>query len=331
MKVISIIGPSRGGKAALTPYFSACDSVDLPFNTPDPDWIIESHARNNMDDEGFKSYLSVYVFTYAWYSFLGRHINLRHTDYYSAQNLKPHLDLSERFERPDNDESFEAFLVSVSEKTWIPCFQLDFSPNQIGIINGASDIAFLPVYSRRSPYDLLRAWLVGSRLERSRTLSRMMKYGSIPLRTNQPFINQFTRNLSRKESTVDENGNFRFHTLPASELDTDIHNVNELIDSVLAEEEKGQYWDKNGCSVRFEEMVSNPTKVQKQLQERLGISFNPQLLERAYDFIRIRSLSEALTSDLKVVEKELGHLGLSKEKIEAITELQSCYIGYFQN
>ena len=122
MNIISIIGPSRGGKSALCPYFSACEIVDLPFNTPDLDWIISSHNLNHMTDEGFKNHLSIYLFTYSWYSFLGRHINLRHTDYYSAGNLYPHLDIEKRFSKPDDDQSFQNFLLRFLKIHGFPVF-----------------------------------------------------------------------------------------------------------------------------------------------------------------------------------------------------------------
>ena len=329
MNIISILGPSRGGKAALTPYFAACEMVDLPFNTADLDWLIDSHNLNHMTDEGFKNHVAVYVFTYAWYSYLGRHINLRHTDYYSARNLKPHLDMERRFSKPDNDESFQDFLAKVSENSWIPCFQLDFSPHQYQVLKESTDISYLPVYSRRSPYDLLRAWLIGNRLDRSKSLSRMMKYGSIPGKTNRSFAKQFVRNLSKKESSVDKMGNFTFHTYPSSDLDKKISNINSLIDAVISEEKRASFWDNCGCAIRFEEMVSNPDKVQDALQARLDITFDPALLPRAYDFIKLRPLGTALTRDLRVIENELSDLGVSSSRIDLITGLQSSYLEYF--
>lgn len=330
MNIISIIGPSRGGKAALTPYFSACKMVDLPFNTPDLDWIIDSHNLNHLTDQGFKNHVSVYVFTYAWYSYLGRHINLRHTDYYSARNLKPYLEMEQRFSKPDNDESFQDFLAKVSENSWIPCFQLDFSPHQYQILKESTDINYLPIYSRRSPYDLLRAWLVGNRLDRSKILSRMMRYGSIPGKSYRSFAKQFVHNLAKKESSVDNKGNFTFHTSPSSDLDRSISNVNSLIDYVASEEKQASFWDNCGCSIRFEEMVSNPDKVQEALQARLDITFDPALLPRAYDFIKLRSLDKALTTDLKIIENELSDLGVSSSRIDLITGLQSSYLEYFE-
>lgn len=328
MNIISIVGPSRGGKSALTPYFSACEEVDLPFNTPDLDWIIDSHNYSHMTDEGFKHHLSIYMFTYAWYSFLGRHINLRNTDYYSAGNLKPYLDIDRRFSKPDNDESFQEFLAKVSEKSWIPCFQLDISPKQYQIVMESTDIKYMPVFSRRSPYDLLRAWLVGNRLDRSKDLSRMMKYGSIPKKSNLSFANQFVHNLSKQDSSIDKTGNFTFHSYEFSDLDKNINNINSLIDLVIFQEDNATFWESYGCAIPFEEMVSNPEKVQGTLERKLGIKFNPDLLTRAYEFIKLRPIDSVLTSNLKVIRKELSDLGVSTDKIELITEMQSSYLDY---
>jgi hypothetical protein len=237
--------------------------------------------------------------------------------------------MEQRFSKPDNDESFQDFLEKVSENSWIPCFQLDFSPHQYQVVKESTDINYLPIYSRRSPYDLLRAWLVGNRLDRSKSLSRMMKYGSIPKKTNRSFAKQFVRNLSKKESSVDKMGNFTFHTSPSSDLDKNINNINSLIDLVISEEERAIFWDSYGCAISFEEMVSNPDKVQEALEARLGITFNADLLPRAYEFIKLRSLDSALTSDLQVIEKELSDLGVSSNRIDLIVGLQSSYLEHF--
>ena len=48
MNIISIIGPSRGEKAALTQYLSMYEVLDLPFNIPDLDWIIDTDYLTHM-------------------------------------------------------------------------------------------------------------------------------------------------------------------------------------------------------------------------------------------------------------------------------------------
>jgi hypothetical protein len=329
MNLIAILGPSRGGKAALTPYLSASREVDLPFNTPDLDWLIDSHNKGHVTDEGFLHHVSIYLLTYSWYSFLGRHINLRTSDYYCAKNLKPHINITERFLRPDNDETFGEFLALVESKAWVPCFQLDFTLRQFKMLVEASDINYQPLYSRRSPFDLLRSWLVGNRLDRSKSLSRMMKYGSVPARSNVPFAAQFQPVLGVKESTVDNKGIFTFHNLSSDKFDRNTDNINSLIEMVIAEAACGTEWENAGNAIRFEEMVSAPEKVQSLLNDRLGIEFCDDLLPRAYEFIKLRPLEEALTTDLKLIEKELKELSVEEEKIQQIIHLQSVYIGHF--
>ena len=76
-------------------------------------------------------------------------------------------------------------------------------------------------------------------------------------------------------------------------------------------------------------MVSNPEKVQGILEAKLGITFNPDLLPKAYEFIKLRSLDEVLTLDLNVIEKELVNLGVSEDQIDLIIGLQSSYLDCF--
>jgi hypothetical protein len=330
MNVIAILGPSRGGKAALNPYLCASKQVDLPFNTPDLDWFIESHNRSHITDEGFCNHVSIYTLTYSWYSFMGRHINLRTSDYYAANNLKPHVDMNERFLKTDSDESFSIFLEAVAHNKLVPCFHMDISNKQFQLIKNSSDINYMPIYSRRSPFDLLRGWLVGNRLGRSKSLGRMMKYGSVPAKSSRSLLEQFSPVLGLKEITVDEKGIFTFHKLASDKSDIDGDNVNKLIDMVVEEYKCGLKWENAGRAIRFEDIVTAPDKVEMFLSEYLGLEFCPDLLPEAYNAINLRSLSEALTTDLKIIEIELNELHASEGRIRELVALQAEYVEYFK-
>ena len=156
----------------------------------------------------------------------------------------------------------------------------------------------------------------------------MMKYGSIPMKADRSFSDQFVENLSKQDSSIDKDGNFSFHTYGFSDLDKNLNNINELIDLVIAEEERAIFWDRYGCVVPFEEMVSNPKKVQDTLEEKLGIKFNQDRLPRVHEFVKIRSFDSALTSNLQIIEKELSDLGVTTNKIDLIIGLQSSYLDY---
>jgi hypothetical protein len=330
MNVIAILGPSRGGKAALNPYLCASKQVDLPFNTPDLDWFIESHIRDHITDEGFCNHVLIYTLTYSWYSFMGRHINLRKSDYYAANNLKPYVDIDDRFLITDSDESFSIFLEAVAHNKLIPCFHMDISNKQFQLIKNSSDINYMPIYSRRSPFDLLKAWLVGNRFGRSKSLGRMMKYGSVPAKSSRSLLEQFSPVLGLKEITVDEKGIFTFHKLASDKLDNDGSIVNKLIDMVAGEYKCGLKWENAGRAVRFEDIVTAPDKVEMFLSEYLGLKFCPDLLPQAYKAINLRSLSEVLTTDLKVIKTELNELYASDEKIRELIALQVEYVEHFK-
>lgn len=327
LNIVSLLGPSRCGKGAIIPIIAAVEQFELPFNTPDLDWYVDAYNAGDISADALCRLSAIYLLCYSWYGHLGRHINLRPDDYYSFQRMMPGLDICEKHARKDKDFEFINFLEGNDEKKFWNIFQWDLAPEIFEVYEEKYPINTNPLYCYRSPYFLFTSWISSNRVQRSKNLSRMLKYESTRALSLGSLKDQFEGAKNDNEvEFVAELGTYKYKPFELSGV-TVKHNEESRLLQLLAENKKNaDYWAERDMVYRFEHIVSNPDGFVGYLKNRFPITFDEGLLQSGIVLMDQRPLEGIVELDLTKVEQSLLGLGCSRLTIRSILELQEQYI-----
>lgn len=173
--VILLNGISRSGKAITWYVVSSVKNIDVPLNEPFPDWILDAFNSNDITSNAVEVLLSNYFRIYAWYSFIGRGINLKKVDQSSFLKLSSKNEISTRNKRHDNSESWQEFSELWSQGKFIPCFTTDLNRDLQEKLT-KYDFNFININTIRNPKKVFLEWCLTNRGGRYDELDRMGKY-----------------------------------------------------------------------------------------------------------------------------------------------------------
>jgi hypothetical protein len=327
LNILSILGPSRGGKSALIPIVSAIKNIELPFNTPDLDWYIDAYNAGDISADALCKISANYLLCYSWYGHLGRHINLRPDDHYGLQRLMPNMDLEIKHSREDKDREFINFLEGNDNKKFMNVFQWDLAPEIYEIFERKYPINTNPLYCYRSPYYLFTAWISSNRIKRSLALSRMFKYDATNFFHRTSLISQFEGAKNDSEHEFNKKLNtYKFKEIMFDNTKIDSKEEDGLIKVITENKENAMYWSKKNMLFRFEHIVSQPKLFVDYMINRFNIEFDDEALDRSIILMNQRPVSEIIEMDLFKIKNTLDDLGCNKKTIDFIISEQEIYI-----
>lgn len=327
LNIISICGQTRSGKGAIGPIFGAALNSDLPHNTPDLDWYVDAYEEGAISKEALCRLCANYLLCYSWYSYLGRHINSRASDYYSMRRLKSGLNWEDRFNRGDNDNSFKEFCDAHRNHRVTNIFHWDIPASLHLDIEKQYPINLNPVYCCRSPFALFSAWAASDRYRRAHSLSRMFKFIGTKHLSRRDMWSQFTSARTEDEAFYDHGAQtYKYRELNLS--DTRVTNDAQLrfVEALKTAQVSAGFYREYGLAVFFERVVEDPDRFAESIAERFNLAFDGSLLKKAILLADKRPLRETLETDLVKIERELTGLGCNDQIIALILDLQQDYL-----
>ena len=327
LNIISICGPTRSGKGAIGPILGAARNSDLPHNTPDLDWFVDAYEEGAISKDVFCRLCANYLLCYSWYSYLGRHVNSRSSDYYSMFRLKSGLGWGERFAREDNDNSFKAFCDAHLNQKTTNIFHWDIPVKMHLEIEKEYPINLNPIYCCRSPFALFSAWAASDRYERARSLSRMFKFVGTKHMSRRDMWSQFTGAKTEDEVFYDEvKKTYKYRELDFSDKRLTADAQLRFLEALKTDEIKTGFYREHGLAVFFERVVEEPEGFAASMRNRFHLDFDDALLEAAILLADKRPLRETLETDLEKIECHLSGLGCSDQVIASVVGLQQQYL-----
>ena len=327
LNILSLLGPSRCGKGAIIPIIAAVKDFELPFNTPDLDWYVDAYNCGDISGNALCRLSSNYLLCYAWYGYLGRHINLRPDDYYSMQRMMPHINLDEKHDKKDKDDEFIKFIKDNDATKFWNIFQWDLAPEIYEIYEKKYPINTNPLYCYRSPFYLFTSWISSNRVKRSLSLSRMFKYDATHFFKRESLLSQFESARNDNEvSFVKELGTYKYKEFKFEDVRVDSKEELRLIKLLKENKHNASYWSDKGMMFRFEHIVSNPNSFVDYLKNRFNIEFDEKLLAEGLILMDERPLKDIVELDFDKIETTLTNLGCSKKLIKFVIDEQKIYI-----
>jgi len=325
LNALSLLGPSRCGKSAAIPLVTAAKNIELPFNTPDLDWYIDAYCSGDISADAASRLAASYMLCYSWYGYLGRHINLRTSDYYSQQNMMPKIDLKLRHDRADKDYEFKKYMeLNDSQNTW-NVFLWELPPEVYESLNVNFPVKANPIYIYRSPYYLFTSWVSSNRVARSKTLSRMFKYEATKNLQHSDLKPLFMETRTDNEFVWKDGKytyfDFQFNDVSISKEEESV--LNKLVRQNKAE---ASYWSRQDMMVTYESIVSDPDRFVTYLRDRFRIEFDEETLEKGIRMMDKRPLEQVIELDLAKVEQSLSNLGCEDSTVQLILDEQKNYI-----
>ena len=324
-KFLMLSGPSRAGKSAVTPLLSAFEGVDAPLNTPDLDWLHTLKEAGHLNAKGFNNFFMNYILCYSWYSYLGRHINLRPPDYYNFKHFSSVEDLHDRFSREDNDSEFHNFLKKLEAHLLIPVFHVDLEIEDEKSLIDSFPISLLRLHIRRAPIEFFKQWASGNRLEMGQKLSRRMQMFSLVEDCERPLLDQFTARANGNEMYRDASGVQRFRNISISSIENNFES-GPIFEFVKSEFKKGQHFDKIGKSIKYETVVSSLQTGLDRLSSMLELPIIREKISDIEKIVQPRQLTEIMLVDKTSIEAEVEPLNLSVNQKNELIEMQHLYI-----
>lgn len=330
LNIISILGPSRSGKSAILPLVSSSENFELPFNTPDLDWYVETYLAGEIDIKTLCKLSVNYMLCYSWYSYLGRHINLRPDDMYSLQRMKPSASLDVMHSRQDKDLEFSNFLKANDNLELWNIFQWDLPPEVFEILENEYPIDCNPIYCYRSPYYLFTSWISSNRVKRSQSLSRMLKIEATESFRRNDLLEHFEPAGNDKEAVFEKSlGTYKFFEFNFDNIEATDDEQASLISLIEETRRNADYWFSRGMAVHFEALVSRPEQFVGYISDRFGAEFEAAKLNEAILLMNKRPISEVLVTDEEEMRNTLSGLNCSKITINKIIDFQKDYISGF--
>ena len=325
LNTLSLLGPSRCGKSATIPLITSAKNIELPFNTPDLDWYVDAYNCGDISANALSRLSATYMLCYSWYGHLGRHINLRSTDYYSLQNMMPNINLKNRHDREDKDNEFKAFMkANDSKKIW-NVFLWDMPPEIHENMKENFPINTNPIYIYRSPFYLFTSWVSSHRVARSKSLSRMHKYHAAENLQNSELNPLFMETRTDTEF-IWKDGKYTYFDFQFDDIALGEEEENALIKLIKQNKEDATYWSNKGMMFPYEYIVTDPYKFIEYLKERFGLEFNQEILEKGIRMMDKRPLEQVIELDIKKAEKSLSILECNDSTKELILVEQENYI-----
>ena len=305
----------------------AARNCDLPHNTPDLDWFVDAYEEGVISKEGFCRLCANYLLCYSWYSYLGRHVNSRSSDYYSMFRLKSGLDWRERFAREDNDYSFKAFCDAHQNHDATNIFHWDIPASLHLEIEDQYPINLNPIYCRRSPFALFCSWAASDRYKRARSLSRMFKFVGTKHMSRQDMWSQFTGAKTEDEVFYDDVAKtYKYRKLNLSDKRITPDAQLRFLEALRTDEMSGDFYSEHGLAVFFERVVEEPARFAASMRNRFHLNFDDSLLEKAILLADKRPLRGTLETDSAKMESEPSGLGCSDQVIASVVGLQQQYL-----
>ena len=307
LNILSLLGPSRCGKSAMIPL--------LPFNTPDLDWYVDAYNCGDLSSEALCRLSASYLLCYSWYGNLGRHINLRSTDYYSLQNMMPRINLLDKHDKVDDDQEFENYLKSNDLGELWNIFLWELPPKIYEKIEKSFPINTNPIYCYRSPYYLFTSWISSNRIKRSKSLSRMFKYPSTKHLQRIDLFKQFaeTRNHNLVNEAIWSKGKYTYFEFQFDNVTIDEEEESKLFQLVKENKENSLFWSQKDMMFPYEIIVTEPDKFVNYLKDRFKVEFDNNLLEKGIYMMDKRPLNKVIELDIKKVEDTLNTLGCNED------------------
>lgn len=327
LNILSLLGPSRGGKGAVIPIITAIKNFQLPFNTPDLDWYVDAYHAGDINLESLCRLSANYLLCYSWYGYIGRHINLRPDDYYSLQKMMPHINLQKRHNRNDKDNEFINFIKeNDNEKIW-NIFQWDLSPEIYEIFQTEYPINTNPLYCYRSPYYLFTSWISSNRVKRSISLSRMFKYDATHYFKRESLLSQFeASNNDNEQKYLKEEGTYQWDRFDLESKKIDLKEEQRLIRLIEENKKHANYWSKKNMMFNFEHIVSNPRSFVEYLIARFNVEFDENILKKGIILMDERPLEQVIEMDFEKMKQTLDELHCSNESTNLILDEQKIYL-----
>lgn len=325
LNVLSLLGPSRSGKSAIIPIITAIDNYELPFNTPDLDWYVDAYRCGDISANVLSKMAVNYMLCYSWYGHLGRHINLRHTDYYSLQNMMPSINLEEKHQREDKDHEFKNFMERNQDSATWSIFLWELPSEVYEIIENKYPVRTNPLYCYRSPYYLFTSWISSNRVARSNNLSRMFKYPAISNLNRDTLESQFYETRNHKEFTW-TGEKYKYYKFNFDDVELTQAEESVLYNLVRENKADAKYWSERGMAYRYEHIVTAPEEFVRYLETRLGVQFDEELLKKGTQMMDKRTMPEVIELDIQKVDKTLSGLRCTEKTKKFIINEHSEYV-----
>jgi hypothetical protein len=172
---ILLHGISRSGKAVTWYLVGSIHGIDAPQNNPFSDWIIDAYKAKKIEADGLSTLLYEFYRLNAWFSFIGRNLNLKDIDHSAFLKFSTDEDLRERSLLPDNNDSWVEFASKWKDAKFIPCFTSGLDKD-IQTLFANQDISFININTLRSPKRVFLEWCQTERCSRFDKLDKMGVY-----------------------------------------------------------------------------------------------------------------------------------------------------------
>ena len=328
INTINLLGLSRSGKSALIPLLTCADNTDLPHNTPDLDWFIEMYQEGSLEIDPALKICVQYMLCYSWYSYLGRHINLRNRDYFSLQRLKPEIDFNIRNLREDNDIEFTKFLQMHERGEMYNIFMFEIPIEMQKKFEADFPINSHNIYCFRNPFAMVTQWSSSNRIQRSSTFSRMFKFTAMNSITNDKLSQQFTRTNNALELNI-KSDRYQYNDPSLEDFiinDNEILFLRKLIDQQFTDAE---FWSKKGNLVHYEHVVSEPETTLSNLSVWPSLKIKDENLRKSIDFMGKRPIETVLEQDRDSIIDPILKSSGDKDFAEFVYSKQMQYIKHF--
>lgn len=330
INTITVLGPSRAGKGAIIPLLASANNTELPFNTPDLDWYVDSYNTGDMSKETTCKLIVNYLITYSWYCHLGRHTNLRTSDYYSIKKLKDNNSISHRYDLMDNDEEFLKFIDNNQREKILNIFQIELDTTLYEYIKKYYPIRLNPIFIYRSPFYLFTSWFSSNRVNRSLGLSRMLKYSSVEYIKNKSLLESFVETKNNNEVSFDKNTNkytyydFKYKDRKITKLEEEY-----LLKKLKQNYNSFQNWEKYNNVYFFERVVSEPVEVVNNIISNYKITINKESCDSAIHFMDKRKFETIFELDQSKILNELTEINCCNDTINTIIKMHKTYLSDF--